>query len=280
MTVAQPDTPSITRQLLGHALRTYRQQRGFNLDDAAQVLECDRSKVSRIETGHRGIRVHELKLLLEEYGANEETTATFALLSNPNGPWRQYSEVLHPSVINSMILEACASHITVYGARQIPPMLQTPDYARMMAEADASPDDDAVIIAGEVAEIRGASLRQGGAVVHAVIGEGAIRHKFGTNVMYHQVCEVSRLQVHPYGLRIVPDHLADDPLPWASSLVHYDFGPVTALPDVVAVGGPVGPIFLMDLEATARCKAALNRMRGHALPASKQARLLDELTAR
>ncbi len=56
------------RRLVGTALRRYRENVGYALEDAAQVLECDRSKISRIETGQRGIRPKELRELLTEYG--------------------------------------------------------------------------------------------------------------------------------------------------------------------------------------------------------------------
>jgi transcriptional regulator with XRE-family HTH domain len=48
---------STQRQLVGSALRRYRANVGYALEDAAKVLDCDRSKISRVETGQRGIRV-------------------------------------------------------------------------------------------------------------------------------------------------------------------------------------------------------------------------------
>jgi transcriptional regulator with XRE-family HTH domain len=48
------EAPSARRLLIGAALRRYREDLGFILEDAARVLECDRSKISRIETGQRG----------------------------------------------------------------------------------------------------------------------------------------------------------------------------------------------------------------------------------
>ena len=53
-------TPPVRRRLLGSALREYRETLGYNLDEAARILDCDRSKISRIETGERGIRAKEL----------------------------------------------------------------------------------------------------------------------------------------------------------------------------------------------------------------------------
>ena len=54
-------TPPVRRRLLGAALRRYREHLGYGLDEAARILECDRSKISRIETGQRGIRAKELR---------------------------------------------------------------------------------------------------------------------------------------------------------------------------------------------------------------------------
>jgi transcriptional regulator with XRE-family HTH domain len=59
-------TPPVRRRLLGAALRRYRENLGYGLDEAARILECDRSKISRIETGQRGIRAKELRELLAE----------------------------------------------------------------------------------------------------------------------------------------------------------------------------------------------------------------------
>jgi transcriptional regulator with XRE-family HTH domain len=69
-------TPPVRRRIVGAALRRYRQELGFGLDDAARLLECDRSKISRIETGQRGIRNRELRDLLTGYGADKQVQDT------------------------------------------------------------------------------------------------------------------------------------------------------------------------------------------------------------
>jgi hypothetical protein len=53
--------PSDRHVLVGSMLRSYREAAGYKLDDAARILECDRSKISRIETGQRGVRPKELR---------------------------------------------------------------------------------------------------------------------------------------------------------------------------------------------------------------------------
>ena len=75
--------PPVRRRLVGGALRRYRENLGYTLDDAARILECDRSKISRIETGQRGIRGKELRELLTEYGIGDEQQKILVALAAP-----------------------------------------------------------------------------------------------------------------------------------------------------------------------------------------------------
>jgi DNA-binding XRE family transcriptional regulator len=75
--------PPVRRRLVSRALRQYRETLGYTLEDAARMLECDRSKVSRIETGQRGIRLKELRELLAEYDIDAGQEATLIDLADP-----------------------------------------------------------------------------------------------------------------------------------------------------------------------------------------------------
>jgi transcriptional regulator with XRE-family HTH domain len=68
--------PSACRQLVGAVLRRYREDLVLSLQDAARVLECDKSKISRIETGQRGISPRELRELLAGYGVTGPAMAS------------------------------------------------------------------------------------------------------------------------------------------------------------------------------------------------------------
>ena len=133
-------TPPVRRRLLGAALREYRESLGFKLDEAARILDCDRSKVSRIETGERGIRAKELRELLTEYGvpaAEQEALLAVAHRGRDSGWWLDYRDVLSPGAQDYVIMESAATQILGYEANQVPELLQTPDYSRAVAEADA-----------------------------------------------------------------------------------------------------------------------------------------------
>ncbi len=132
-------TPPVRRRLLGSALRGYREGLGYNLDEAARILECDRSKISRIETGQRGIRPKELRELLTEYGVpapEQEALLAVAYRSRESGWWLDYRDVLSAGAQDFVIMEIAATDILIYEANQVPDLLQTPDYIRAVTEAD------------------------------------------------------------------------------------------------------------------------------------------------
>jgi transcriptional regulator with XRE-family HTH domain len=136
------DVCTIGRQrLIGSSLRRYRESLGYDLGVAAQILECDPSKISRIETGQRGIRPKELRELLTEYGVDAATQDTLAAIARPGEDarwWREYIPVLSAGRLDYLAAESAASTIMAYAPVQIPELLHTPDYARAVASADVT----------------------------------------------------------------------------------------------------------------------------------------------
>jgi transcriptional regulator with XRE-family HTH domain len=185
--------PPVRRRLVGKALRRYREGIGYTLDDVARMLECDRSKMSRIETGQRGIRGKELRELLAEYGIAGERQAILELLADPRGAfgwYRDYDGVLPGALRDYLTLETAASRISVYEAQRVPGLLQTPAYARALAERDPALKDDAARdrAVEAVAARQRAILDEGGPEVHLIIGQAALHQQFGsTAVMGEQL---------------------------------------------------------------------------------------------
>src|SRR6266702_8608011 len=131
--------PPVRRRLVGMTLRRYRENRGFTLEDAARVLECDRSKISRIETGQRGIRARDLRDLLTEYGVGEQEQRTLAAIAQSpraRGWWQPYADVLPGGWLDYLITEAAASQIQAYQPQLVPDLLQTREYAYAVIGAD------------------------------------------------------------------------------------------------------------------------------------------------
>ena len=165
-------------------LRSYREAAGYKLDDAARILECDRSKISRVETGQRGIRPKELRELLTEYNVAAAAQDTLTALARPRDAsawWRDYRQVLPADYLDFAVAEGVASRISVYAPLRVPELLWTAEYGQAVAAADPSVPEDAEEVAVEAAvAYRGKTFfeRQPDCIV--ILGEAALRHQAGS----------------------------------------------------------------------------------------------------
>jgi transcriptional regulator with XRE-family HTH domain len=128
---------STQRQLVGSALRRYRANVGYALEDAAKVLDCDRSKISRVETGQRGIRPKELRELLTEYGvcgAEQDVLSQIARTARRSW-WQEYDSAAPWLCREWLAMESAATEIMIWDGLHIPDLLQTPAYAAAVADA-------------------------------------------------------------------------------------------------------------------------------------------------
>jgi transcriptional regulator with XRE-family HTH domain len=207
-------TPPVRRRLLGSALREYRESLGYNLDEAARVLECDRSKISRIETGDRGIRPKELRELLTEYGVpavEQEALLAVAHRGRESGWWLDYRDVLSADAQDYVIMEIAATEILSYDATAVPVLLQTADYTRAVAAADARyTSDDQRAHALEVTLNRQRIVVAGRSpTLDLVVTEGALRQVVGPPwVMREQLARLAAVAETGYA-----DGLAADDAP-------------------------------------------------------------------
>jgi transcriptional regulator with XRE-family HTH domain len=183
---------------VGKALRRYRETRGYTLGDTARILECDRSKISRIETGQRGIRPKELRELLNDYRVPQEQQELLIELADPRGAfgwYRDYADVLPAAQRDYLILEAAASRIAVYEGQRVPGLLQTPAYARALAETDPFLADGALRdrTVEAVLARQQAVLAERRPEVHLVIGQAALHQQVGSQaVMDEQLTTLAR----------------------------------------------------------------------------------------
>src|SRR6266536_3651656 len=64
---ADVTSPVMRRRHLGSRLREVREEAQKSLEEVAQYLECSVAKVSRIETGRVGVRVPDVRSMLDLY---------------------------------------------------------------------------------------------------------------------------------------------------------------------------------------------------------------------
>ncbi len=275
------------RRLVGEALRRYREHVGYGLEDAAKVLECDRSKISRVETGQRGIRPKELRELLTEYGIGTHEQDSLAALADPHsalrGWWHDYADILPGGHQDLMIMEALASEIMVYDTQQIPDLLQTPDYAQAVAESD--PDSE-MPEPGSLDRLAEMSLRRQQVImterrtaVATVIGQAALlcqpldndelmRAQMRALVQVSRVCPWVTLQILPFASGIHPQ------CPGPMSILQFIQAPSLG---VVHLRGPKGGVCLTGQAAVASHVRAFNRLQASALSPQQSADLLREI---
>jgi transcriptional regulator with XRE-family HTH domain len=273
-------TAPVRRRLLGSALRKYREDLGFTLDQAARILECDRSKISRIETGQRGIRAKELRELLADYGvadAEQEALLAIAHSGRQSGWWLEYGDVLSEAGQDYVIMELAAAEILAFEPNQVPDLLQTPEYAGALANADANcASDDQREHAVEVKLARqrivlGARSPR----LEVVVTEGALRQAVGG----------ARVTTLPDGDEAgagARARISLQVLPFAAGAhAAAGCGPLTVLRfarsqglGVVHLAGLSGGVSLEDREEVARYLRTFGQLRSAALSASASGRLL------
>jgi transcriptional regulator with XRE-family HTH domain len=278
--------PPVRRRLVGRALRRYRENLGYALEDAAQVLECDRSKISRIETGQRGIRAKELQELLTEYGVDEQGQAALAAIADPRaarGWWRAYADVVPGLFQDYLTLEMAASQILVYEAQQVPGLMQTPDYARAVAAADPALIDGAAVdraVEARLARQR-AVLGERKPDVTMVIGEAALRQAIGTAaVMRAQLASLARIARDSGRLtvQVLPSGSGAHAAAGIGSMSILQFADAPGL-GVVHLTGVAGGVCLDGTAELAAYGHAFEQLRAFALQPAASARLLQELAA-
>lgn len=129
-------SPTVRQRRLGAELRKLREGAGLSLDGAAQVLECGKAKISRIETGVNGVRTLELRVLLRAYGVQDEALGRALIDMAREGRsrnwWNRYGEVLSEGFTDLAELEAKAVRIHAWETVLVPGLLQTPDYMRAL----------------------------------------------------------------------------------------------------------------------------------------------------
>jgi transcriptional regulator with XRE-family HTH domain len=271
----------VRRRLVGGALRRSRENAGYTLQDAARVLECDRSKISRIETGQRGIRPKELRELLAEYGVPDREQAALVAIASRGGQrgwWHPYADVLPGAYLDYVIMESIAAEIMTYEAQVIPDLLQTDDYARAIAavEPGYATDQHLQDVVAAKAMRRQAVLAQGRRL-SVILGEGALRQAVGgADVMAGQISHLVRL-IDDYPslvVQVLPFSAGAHAAAGSASLAILRFPDAPSL-GVVYLEALSGGVYLESQEDVARYIRAFALLRAAALSAPDSVRLLS-----
>jgi len=290
-------TPPMRRRLLGAALRKYRENLGYGLDEAARILECDRSKISRIETGQRGIRAKELRELLTEYGVPDGEQAALLAIAHrgrQHGWWQDYPDVLSDTGQDYVIMEGVAAEILAYESNQVPDLLQTQGYARAVADADPNwAGEEQRLHAVEVKLARQrVVLAERSPRLEFVITEGALHQVVGgPDVMRPQLARLASLAAGAGAARATGatgPNISLQVLPFEAgahaaagygsmAILRFADAPGLGVIHLAALSGGGAGVGLEAAEDVARYIRTFARLRAAALSPAASARLLRDM---
>ncbi|MFE1765677.1 helix-turn-helix domain-containing protein [Streptomyces angustmyceticus] len=152
MTAAQPSSdpslrrylehprggPTVLRIVLGTQLRRLREGAGITREAAGDAIRGSHAKISRLELGRVSCKERDVADLLTLYHVTDEAVRDdflkLARRTSSPGWWHQYNDVLPGWFETHIGLEEAASVIRTYEVQFVPGLLQTPDYARAVAQ--------------------------------------------------------------------------------------------------------------------------------------------------
>lgn len=171
--------PIVSRIQVGRELRTLRETFGHQRSEAAEELECDVSKIAKVETGERSLTVPEVKALLRLYAIPEDDWEPVLRLARDAR--RRSSSRVADYARKFAALEAECDGIQTYQTETVPGLFQIEEYARVvtMAVDPRQPDDVVEQFVGS--RMARAQILTGPKPPHiwAVLNEGVLRRQVG-----------------------------------------------------------------------------------------------------
>lgn len=261
-------SPTLRRRELGAFLRARRQELGLTVDQVAERLLCSPSKVSRMETGQRGVTLRDVRDLCDLYGvtdtAERERLMNLAREGKQQGWWQAYplDDYFSPYVG----LEADAISIKYYQSSVMPGLLQTASYARAVHEVVVQPKLSPERI-DELVKVRltrqNVLDRDPPPVISAIIDEAALHRVVGSAaIMAAQLARLTELTSRPNVTMQVITFGAGAHGAMESTFNILDF---TSVPSVVYVEGLIGFIYLDRLQDVARYQEVFAHLQEKAL---------------
>ncbi|MFE2933114.1 helix-turn-helix domain-containing protein [Streptomyces sp. NPDC059278] len=171
------DPESSPEAAFGARIRRLREERGWKQEELAERMGYSGTHISAVETGRKMPTLRFSRSADQIFGTGE-TADTFE---------RQYREIRHGSLLEGFPqyvgYEGRAAEIRLYEVGIVPGLLQTPEYARALAEGDVWRGSITPEQAGErvsfLAERQAALVRPRSPTMLVVMDESCIRRRVG-----------------------------------------------------------------------------------------------------
>jgi len=269
---------SVRQRRVSAELRALRIERGLTCQQVADAMDCSISKISRMETGVRGLYVDEVAAILGFLRAtSKQRKELLDLVRDGEKPnWTQVGGL--PKLWKDMIrLENEAATIQNFEPLVIPGLLQTPEYARTviggMARDYAEGALDHLVRTRMGRQV--VLSRFNGPMLHVILDEMVLRRPIGEpGMMRAQLEHLLHMGKRPkVEVRVVPFSVgAVAGLEGPAMLMEFVDQPTLAYAEVRGASN-----FLEEAPALLRVKLALRELRSMALSPEDSARLIAEV---
>ncbi|MGP2436078.1 helix-turn-helix domain-containing protein [Streptomyces sp. JW3] len=284
MPTVKPST--VLGRQLGDELRRLRDVAGVSMAEAAELLDCTKGKISRMENGHVPVRAPDLNALMQAYQVEDPETRgrlqAMALRANRrrrDGWWHQYAAVLGEPYRDQIELEAICDSVRTYEVQLVPGLLQTAEYGRAVTVASRAWTTREEI--DQFVQVRLARQRrltgEEPMSLWAVLAEGVLRqHVGGPSVMRAQLEHLAAMAERP--------NISVQVLPYSRGAHSGMFGPylllsfpqVTSL-DLVLTETPSGNIWMERESSVEYYRTLFDDARTTALPPTESLALIRRI---
>lgn len=231
---------TLPRRQLGRYLRDLRIQTGMTIPEAARRIERGASTLQRLETGQaERIRLLDVRELCNIYNASEteaEGLMGLAQQAAVKSWWHEFGNLIPNNFDVYMGLESAAHKLTSYAPDVVLGLLQTSDYARVLARANNPGESDDEIDRRVTLKLKRQGLitrKSRPASLNVVLLECAIRRLVGSpKIMAAQLRHVADVSTRSnVTVRVLPFRAG------------------------IPLGDPMGPFTVMDFGTDNKGKA-------------------------
>jgi transcriptional regulator with XRE-family HTH domain len=275
-------SPTLRRRELGALLRTLRQERGMTVEQVAEELLCSPSKVSRMETGQRGVTLRDVRDLCGIYGVTDEAQVsrltTLAREGKQQGWWQSHELDYFATYVG---LEQAATTLSYYMSSAIPGLLQTMEYASAMYQASL-PAEFTPERADELINVRlrrqNVLTREPTMQLKAIVDEAVLHRAVGgPEVMGAQLDHLVETaeKLPNVTVEVVPFSVGAHPA-MESNFTVLDF---EVAPSVVYVEGLMGWLYIERPQEIARYRQVFDYLHAAALDSNDTIKLIRRIRA-
>ncbi|GAA1388928.1 helix-turn-helix transcriptional regulator [Kitasatospora putterlickiae] len=275
--------PTVRQRRLARTLKEMRLAADMTIAQSARQLACAESKISRIEAAQSGIRLVDLRLLLDLYGVVEQAKrGQLEDLSRDGrlrGWWDRYSDTLSPLYADYISLEADASDAYSVETFLIPGLLQTEDYTRAVVRAQIEDADVEQVerLTKVRLERRSVLTRESPLRLWVVLSESALKHQIGGRaVMREQLDYLVAMADQPnINIQVLPEE-SDVHAALFGPLVILSF-PESTETDVVYVDSLLSTLYIEEPGEVFNYSNLFRRALAEALPRKESIALIKRI---